>query len=220
MHRPPALEQCDSALLGSLTVSSSDAQPWIYLASFHAARGDREKVLQAMKSAIQSDFYGNGYAERVSRLSDIINQNTSWGLYSAVVAAIGIEASNSVFPQDVFSFCRKASSDLYTATLCYQLGEDMALRGKTLALSGVGQSLTTMMRNVSEFHLPNDSVVNITPDESADMLTIAPLMKYHDRLLLNWLDDLKALGEKQAAGRAIETVRTLAKSGDYSHCAD
>lgn len=216
----PSLTACDSALFSNLTFSSSDALPWIYLASFHAARGNREKVLKAMDRAIQSDFYGNGFAERVSRLSDIIHQNTPESLYTAVVAALGIEASNSVFPTEIFSFCKASSSDLYTATLCHQLGQDMALRGRTLALAGAGQSLARMMQEVSEFHFPTHDNESSDAYESGDMQTIWPLMQYNDRLLLNWLTDLNAFGEKKAAREAIDSVRARMISDDFTHCAE
>lgn len=216
----PELAQCHPALLNTLTLPTSDAEPWIYLASFHAARGNRERVIEAMSKAIQSDFYGNGYAERVSRLSDIISQNTPEGLYNAVVAAIGIEASNSVFPKDVFLFCKEASSDLYIATLCHQLGQDMVLRGKTLAFSSAGQSLINMMREGSEFHFPANTTASSDAYDAGDMQTIWPVMQYNDRLLLNWLTDLQVLGEKKAAREAIESVRALAMSDDFTHCAE
>lgn len=216
----PELEKCHPALFDTLHLLPSDALPWIYLANYFAARGNTEKVRYAMTRALQADFYGNDYAERMVELSEQLNQHTSSGLYSAVIAVIGIEASNLVFPSELFSFCKQASSELHTASLCHQLGQDMASRSKTTRLSVAGTSLIKMMREVSDFHFPNQEKANNASYDEGDMLLIWPLMQYNERLLLNWLSDLQALGESQAAYRAIETVNTLAQSKDYTHCAN
>ncbi|WP_218312995.1 hypothetical protein [Alteromonas antoniana] len=216
----PALAKCHSALFDTLHLSPSDAQSWIYLANYFAARGNAEKVQYAINRALQADFYGNGYAERIIRLSEQINQHTSSGLYIATVAALGMEAGNQVFPAELFPFCSQASSELLTASLCHKLGQDMASRSKTTGLRLTGKRLTAMMRDVSDFHFPGDEKVIDASFDEGKMLAIWPLMQYNERLLVNWLSDLQALGEPQAAARAIATVNALAQTKDYTHCAN
>lgn len=216
----PTLAQCHSALFDTLHLSPSDAQPWIYLANYFAARGNSEKVQYAMNRALEADFYGNGYAERIIRLSEQINQHTSSGLYVAIIVALGVEAGNQVFPAELFSFCSQASSELLTASLCHKLGQDMAFRSKTTGLRVTGKGLTAMMRDVSDFHFPDDEkAINASFDEG-NMSAKWPLVQYNERLLVNWLSDLQALGESQAAARAIATVNALAQTKDYTHCAN
>lgn len=220
-HDAPA--NCNSEFIDKFALKSdSNAEKWLNIANYYAKNGDKERVLTNIKKVLEANYYGNMYVDTVIRISEEIDTKTDVGLYNSLLIGIGVQASNSASYGPIFEFCKGSANDIYTSSLCFQLGQDF-LRGKTKMLYMYGLGLMRMMVEVSEFE--SEQHINPMDYQSLESFNdennfgkVSELMKYNDNLILSWLGYLKEYGEMRASIESVKEAMELVESHDYTHC--
>ncbi len=217
---------CQPQLIEKLALETiSDAEKWLNIANYYAGKNETDKVLTSIDRVLESTSYNNLHAERIFKIFDEINSKTSVGLFYSVTEALKVSAYNSVNYSALFRFCQNGAHDDYLASRCFELGRDLAVRGKSKSIIINGINLINMISELANFESENvEPPSHYQKYESSkydeDFYYAINLMKYNDKLLLGWLQNLKQLGELHANMEAVDEVIRLAESENYSGCSN
>ncbi|WJG08386.1 hypothetical protein [Aliiglaciecola sp. LCG003] len=202
---------CTGKLIQRATMSeSSNGEMWLNSASYFAKHNHNRQTMDSIAKLISSNYFGNGWADDISRFLNLMRKLEGEYNSNHFVAALGKAATKQTQFHWIFNWCKSNISDIEIADSCFELGRNLAHRSKTLESQSIGLNLQNMvvdLRGESGYDLSyREQASQIQTSYNPIFVKRANLIGADERLLQNWLNDLKNFGEVTAAKNVVKQV--------------
>lgn len=206
----------------AISVDGQNAAMWFAIASFYASKDDPEKIKHAFRQIISAPLYQESFADYIELYIDSLQGRPNEDFSTNALSALGVVAAQPSFFNIISKLCtEKPEVDEEFSLLCLSLGETMESRGKTNITQMIGSAYQEYIFELEG----NDAAVqelekkrkqNNVPISLFNQATNLAL--FDQRLFRSWLNNVRNLGEHEAAQLIVEEAITLSKNPFYQPC--
>lgn len=220
----PKLQECSQELFNDIALdSSSDGEKWSYMANFYAGNNDDENTLNALNRALESNYYGNSFAESISRVVFELSTENSSSLHASLIEALKLAAINAPSYDGIIKFCKENVGDVYMSSICFRFGQDLVSRGTNHSFFIIGMGLMRMMVDMgpfetSQIRIPAEYETYLKMNNDYKFHQASKVMEFNDDLMLSWISNLEKSGELKASIIIVNDVVKLAETRNFKYC--
>ena len=220
---------CDRLFEQQINVDSDNGLLWVGKAGYYLRNNNTEKAEQALAVAAQANFFSDYHFEFIELFNQAHQQHvqstTEFNTSINYVSALGYVSALPAYFGSAISYCHQVSNiDVVLNDICFELGNAMATRGKTLFINSMGSSL---METIYQDRQDEEQAKIIAQQReqllshqtSSDIEDSLKLLLLDDELQQYWINAGKALGEKDAQLKLVEEIKIKSQNPSYNPCA-
>jgi len=220
------IESCDTELLEIATeADANNGMPWLNIAALYQKKGEQEKALEALQTAIKKPFFDDYHWQLIDFLEQVSESKLNLSYMARLVSVIGIAAAKPSHLYKVLEMCKdEVANDPIRADVCLSLGKQMEKNSTTTAAQGLGLSLQKtyyeQMQDKGALAAISKKQSRIYYDNHLNETTRRTwqLMNYDDDLFRFWLQNMLEHGEAKGMQHVIEEAIWRSRNPNYTPC--
>lgn len=220
----PAQRNCSALIRQSAMINADDAQNWLSVALYYAAKNDEPNVVYALNEMLNAPRFTSAYADYIKRALYLLSAE-GISRYTALEHGVGTWAATAVPFSALSTWCNAQNQYSLNNDLCRRVGQTLFEGAKENIVRIFGLQLLLSTFKEAE---GSDSIAHISAQlqqlttwsqkRRSDFERAINLLAYDETLIPIWLNALEFEGEASASKKLIREANIRSKNDAYQPC--